>query len=625
MSTGNALSTLDVLNATNEIDPAGAESYLLGLQKGDGGFSFNDTLLDSDPDSAFFSLLGLEALNALNVVDPIHVSTYFLNLQDASGGFKYFINASLPDVQTTFDAVLSMAMLNQLPMINATKVANYVMTLQRFDGSFAFNASQDTGTIDATFFAVTTLKILGKLTAYNLNDTFTHLIDHWDGATGGFSPIIGGIPTTVATYEAVLSLDALGHGSSYQYKLTRGFLVNSQNEDGGFGWFPAGSSDPWGCHFAVFALAHLPRVTDIAITDVALSKTIVGQGYSMSINVTAENQGDDVETFNVTTYYNATVFSEGFEGGTFAGWDFYYSTNGAQGGSVPPGTWSSSIVFGASALSGSYSARLFADSDASVAPWRVDAAINRTISRKGATVLKATFKFDQITDPGAALGHAFFYISVINALNTSEFITYGFDNSTLLTPGDISYNVSPGDLVNFEADIAADYFNKHGKALPQEVIILSKVSADHAEPSPGRQTTEVRLDDIALIIPSTPIETKTVTLTSGNSTVITFTWNTAGVAKGVYTISAYATPVSGETDTENNAYTDGWVIVTWLGDFDRDGDIDRVDFWHYCAAFIDYYKIHVKDPLCDFDDDCDIDRTDLWTFCAAFIDYYKAK
>jgi parallel beta-helix repeat protein len=114
-----------------------------------------------------------------------------------------------------------------------------------------------------------------------------------------------------------------------------------------------------------------------------------------------------------------------------------------------------------------------------------------------------------------------------------------------------------------------------------------------------------------------------VTLTNGNSTTITFTWNTTGFAKGNYTIWAYAKPVLGEIDTANNNCTDGLVTVTWLGDLDADFDVDQFDYWHFCSAFIDYYTIHVKDPNCDFDDDCDIDQFDYWTFCSAFIDYWK--
>ncbi len=54
---------------------------------------------------------------------------------------------------------------------------------------------------------------------------------------------------------------------------------------------------------------------------------------------------------------------------------------------------------------------------------------------------------------------------------------------------------------------------------------------------------------------TTAIQTKTLTLTSGNSTTLTFTWNTTGFAKGNCTISAYASLVPGETDTANNNFT----------------------------------------------------------------------
>jgi len=52
-----------------------------------------------------------------------------------------------------------------------------------------------------------------------------------------------------------------------------------------------------------------------------------------------------------------------------------------------------------------------------------------------------------------------------------------------------------------------------------------------------------------------------ITISSGNSTVITFSWNTTGFSKGNYTISAYAWPLFGETDTADNTYVDGTVTV----------------------------------------------------------------
>jgi len=46
---------------------------------------------------------------------------------------------------------------------------------------------------------------------------------------------------------------------------------------------------------------------DISIPDVTPSKTIVGQGFSLNINVTLANQGNYTETFNVTAYANTTM------------------------------------------------------------------------------------------------------------------------------------------------------------------------------------------------------------------------------------------------------------------------------------------------------------------------------
>ena len=93
---------------------------------------------------------------------------------------------------------------------------------------------------------------------------------------------------------------------------------------------------------------------------------------------------------------------------------------------------------------------------------------------------------------------------------------------------------------------------------------------------------------------STSISTQTITLTSGNSTTITFTWNTAGYAKGKYTISAIAEPVPGETNTSDNSLTSGWVIVAMVGDINGpdgwpDGKVDIRDVALVSQAFGSIY------------------------------------
>ena len=68
-----------------------------------------------------------------------------------------------------------------------------------------------------------------------------------------------------------------------------------------------------------------------------------------------------------------------------------------------------------------------------------------------------------------------------------------------------------------------------------------------------------------------------ITLTSGNSITITLHWTNVSIPKGNYTINAYAWPVPGEGDTEDNTLFNGWIFVTIPGDVDGDRDVDIYD------------------------------------------------
>ena len=67
------------------------------------------------------------------------------------------------------------------------------------------------------------------------------------------------------------------------------------------------------------------------------------------------------------------------------------------------------------------------------------------------------------------------------------------------------------------------------------------------------------------------------TLTSGSFTTFTFTWGTAGFAYGNYTLSAYAWPVPGETNTSDNTHIGSVVLVTISGDINGDKTVDIFD------------------------------------------------
>jgi hypothetical protein len=110
-----------------------------------------------------------------------------------------------------------------------------------------------------------------------------------------------------------------------------------------------------------------------------------------------------------------------------------------------------------------------------------------------------------------------------------------------------------------------------------------------------------------------------ITPTNGNYNLTVTLSSSAKL--GIYTVYASSRYYGIETF---NSTTFNVIPSYMRADFDEDGDVDEDDLWTFCRAFIDYYKIHVKNPLCDFDYDCDIDEDDLWTMCAAFIDYWKA-
>jgi len=76
--------------------------------------------------------------------------------------------------------------------------------------------------------------------------------------------------------------------------------------------------------------------------------------------------------------------------------------------------------------------------------------------------------------------------------------------------------------------------------------------------------------DITIYANTTPTIQEQMTLASRSSVNATLIWDSSSLSKGNYTISAYAQPVSGETDTADNTYEDGWVLVSCVGDVNGD-------------------------------------------------------
>jgi hypothetical protein len=91
--------------------------------------------------------------------------------------------------------------------------------------------------------------------------------------------------------------------------------------------------------------------------------------------------------------------------------------------------------------------------------------------------------------------------------------------------------------------------------------------------------------NVTVFANTTSIASQNVTLSSGESTGITFTWNTTAFAYGKYTVSAYAWLVSGEINTANNNFTAGTVYLGVPGDLNGDGTVDIYDAILLAAAY----------------------------------------
>lgn len=74
----------------------------------------------------------------------------------------------------------------------------------------------------------------------------------------------------------------------------------------GYEWFAYNTNGNW-ASTGIQTLTTRALFHDVAVTNVASSRTVVGQGYGTNISVTVANQGDFPENFNVTTYANTTT------------------------------------------------------------------------------------------------------------------------------------------------------------------------------------------------------------------------------------------------------------------------------------------------------------------------------
>jgi parallel beta-helix repeat protein len=110
-------------------------------------------------------------------------------------------------------------------------------------------------------------------------------------------------------------------------------------------------------------------------------------------------------------------------------------------------------------------------------------------------------------------------------------------------------------------------------------------------------------------------------LTSDNSTMLTFTWDTTGFTKGNYTINATATQVPGETNTEDNTLVDGIVYVGIRGDVNVDGVVELMDFYAACTAYLSTPGKPNWNPNADINDDGVVELMDFFIMSQHYLEH----
>jgi len=320
-------------------------------------------------------------------------------------------------------------------------------------------------------------------------------------------------------------------------------------------------------------------IADITATNLTQAKTLVGQGYATRINATMQNQGDYEETFNVTVY--ADSFHDSFDVWNYTGAWKYRDPEAAEG--------YVSVSDGMLHVSGWYQPGYHDGGLTTIKEFNYPITVETKL-RANSDYLSPALDFGQIWQPG--------YIGTSYDGNVGGWHT-GYIDATGYHDVVSGGSITVGTWYTLKFVVTETDF----KVYLDDAL---KVERDWSPPQECTRTVGLRTTygsygsgDFDWVKIGTEIETQTVTLTSGNSTTITFAWNTTGFPKGNYTISAYAWPVPDEIDLDDNTLIGGVVSVGVPCDVTGptpsvpDGVCNMRDIGYFCSKFM------TNDPNCD--------------------------
>ncbi len=235
------------------------ERKIYSFRNPDGGYGDWDSDRSKAGSTKFalrtLKLLGVDIANKTETIEFLG-KLQVMDLTYGNGGFRSSLKESDADVSSTYDVVYSLDVLGaQIP--NRELVVSYLKDHQNFDGGFGYQTNRQAGifwdsTLIHTRRGVEALRLLGEEPEFF--DEAVDFVMNQQSVNGGFANEIGNSPRVSATFNAIITLNALNQNIP-NVEGIENFIKNNMEPNGGFKEFALDTKE--GIHTTYYAAAAL--------------------------------------------------------------------------------------------------------------------------------------------------------------------------------------------------------------------------------------------------------------------------------------------------------------------------------------------------------------------------------